>query len=135
MRQNATTPPQQFLFDNGTRKQLTNNEDLFPDLTRMVVQRFEVKRADGFTFRTIVYLPSDYKEGTRLPGFFWFYPYRVHVAGGVQQRAERRRVARVLAERAADVPELRVAHQAVPRRGSATPSSRTSRRSSARPAR
>jgi len=75
MRQNATTPPQQFLFDNGTRKQLTNNEDLFPDLTRMVVQRFEVKRADGFTFRTVVYLPSDYKEGTRLPGFFWFYPY------------------------------------------------------------
>ena len=74
-RQNATTPPQQVLHDNGTRKQLTNNEDLFPDLTRMVVQRFEVTRADGFKFRTVVYLPSDYKEGTRLPGFFWFYPY------------------------------------------------------------
>jgi dipeptidyl aminopeptidase/acylaminoacyl peptidase len=75
MRQNATTPPQQFLFENGTRKQLTNNEDLFPDLTRMVVKRFEVTRADGFQFRTVVYLPADYKEGTRLPGFFWFYPY------------------------------------------------------------
>jgi dipeptidyl aminopeptidase/acylaminoacyl peptidase len=73
-RQNATTPPQQFLFDNGVVKQLTNNEDLFPDLTRMIVQRFTVTRADGFTFRTAVYLPSDYKEGTRLPGFFWFYP-------------------------------------------------------------
>ena len=73
-RQNATTPPQQFLFDNGTRKQLTNNEDLFPDLTRMIVQRFRVSRADGFSFRTTVYLPSDYKEGTRLPAFFWFYP-------------------------------------------------------------
>ena len=73
-RQNPTTPPQQFLFDNGTRKQLTNNEDLFPDLTRMIVQRFTVSRADGFVFRTTVYLPSDYKEGTRLPGFFWFYP-------------------------------------------------------------
>ena len=73
-RQNATTPPQQFLFDNGTVKQLTNNEDLFPDLTRMIVQRFTVTRADGFVFRTVVYLPSDYKEGTRLPGFFWFYP-------------------------------------------------------------
>jgi dipeptidyl aminopeptidase/acylaminoacyl peptidase len=74
-RQNATTVPQQYLYDNGTRKQLTNNEDLFPDLTRMVVQRFEVTRADGFKFRTVVYLPADYKEGTRLPGFFWFYPY------------------------------------------------------------
>ena len=73
-RQNATTPPQQFLFDNGTVKQLTNNEDLFPDLTRMIVQRFTVTRADGFVFRTTVYLPSDYKEGTRLPAFFWFYP-------------------------------------------------------------
>jgi len=73
-RQNATTPPQQFLFDNGTVKQLTNNEDLFPDLTRMIVQRFNVTRADGFTFRTVVYLPSNYQEGTRLPGFFWFYP-------------------------------------------------------------
>ncbi len=73
-RQNATTPPQQFLWDNGNVKQLTNNEDLFPDLTRMVIQRFTVTRPDGFTFRTVVNLPADYKEGTRLPGFFWFYP-------------------------------------------------------------
>ena len=73
-RENAKTPPQQFLFDNGNRKQLTNNEDLFPDLTNMIVQRFTVTRADGFNFRTVVYLPHDYKEGTKLPGFFWFYP-------------------------------------------------------------
>jgi dipeptidyl aminopeptidase/acylaminoacyl peptidase len=73
-RQNPTTPPQQFLYDGNARKQLTNNEDLFPDLTRMIVQRFTVTRADGFTFRTVVYLPSNYKEGTRMPGFFWFYP-------------------------------------------------------------
>ncbi len=73
-RQNPTTIPQQFLYDGTNRKQLTNNEDLFPDLTRMVVQRFNVTRADGFNFRTIVYLPANYKEGTRLPGFFWFYP-------------------------------------------------------------
>ncbi len=43
-KQNATTPPQQFLWDNGNSKQLTNNEDLFPDLTRMVIQRFTVTR-------------------------------------------------------------------------------------------
>jgi len=73
-KQNATTPPQQFLFDNGNRKQLTNNEDLFPDMTAMKVQRFNVTRADGFNFRTVVYLPSNYTEGTRLPAFFWFYP-------------------------------------------------------------
>ncbi len=73
-RQSPTSPAQQFLFDNGARRQLTNNEDLFPDLTGMVVQRFTVTRPDGFTFRTVVYLPPGYKEGTRLPGFFWFYP-------------------------------------------------------------
>jgi dipeptidyl aminopeptidase/acylaminoacyl peptidase len=73
-RQSPTTVPQQVLFDNGNRKQLTNNEDLFPDLTRMVIQRFTVTRPDGFVFRTVVYLPANYKEGTRLPGFFWFYP-------------------------------------------------------------
>jgi dipeptidyl aminopeptidase/acylaminoacyl peptidase len=73
-RETAKAPTQQFLYDNGNRKQLTNNEDLFPDLTNMIVQRFSVTRADGFNFRTVVYLPHDYKEGTRLPGFFWFYP-------------------------------------------------------------
>ncbi len=73
-RQNATTPPQQFLFDGTARKQLTNNEDLFPDLTRMIIQRFTVTRPDGFTFRTTAYLPANYQPNTRLPGFFWFYP-------------------------------------------------------------
>ena len=75
MRQSATAVPQQVLYDNGSRKQITNNEDLFPDMTRMVVQRFSVTRADGFEFRTVAYLPSNYQPGTRLPGFFWFYPY------------------------------------------------------------
>jgi len=74
-RQGPTTVPQQVLFDNGTRKQLTNNEDLFPDMTRMVVQRLTVTRPDGFEFRTVVYLPSNYQAGTRMPAFFWFYPY------------------------------------------------------------
>ncbi len=32
------------------------------------------KRADGHTFRIKVTLPEGYKEGTRLPGLFWFYP-------------------------------------------------------------
>ncbi len=36
-KENAKTPPQQFLYDNGMRKQLTMNEDLFPDLTNMQI--------------------------------------------------------------------------------------------------
>jgi dipeptidyl aminopeptidase/acylaminoacyl peptidase len=68
------TPPQQFLFENGARKQLTNNEDLHPDLTNMVIERFTVSRPDGFKFRVTVNLPANYQKGTRLPAIFWFYP-------------------------------------------------------------
>jgi len=68
------TVPQQFLMENGARKQLTNNEDLHPDLTKMVIERFNVTRPDGHTFRVTVNLPHDYQKGTRLPAFFWFYP-------------------------------------------------------------
>jgi dienelactone hydrolase len=68
------TPPQQFLFENGTRKQLTNNEDLHPDLTNMVIERFTATRPDGFRFRVTVNLPANYQKGTRLPAIFWFYP-------------------------------------------------------------
>ena len=66
--------PQQFLMENGARKQLTNNEDLHPDLTKMVIERFTATRPDGKTFRITVNLPHDYQKGTRLPAFFWFYP-------------------------------------------------------------
>ncbi len=69
-----TTPPQQFLLDNGNRKQLTNNEDMHPDLTNAPKQRFVVERPDGFKFRVVVNLPPGYQEGTKLPALFWFYP-------------------------------------------------------------
>jgi len=69
-----TKTPQQFLFDNGTRKQLTNNEDMHPDLTNAPRERFIVERPDGFKFRVVVNLPPGYQKGTRLPALFWFYP-------------------------------------------------------------
>lgn len=69
-----TLPAQQFLLDNGARKQLTNNEDMHPDLTNAPKQRFVVERPDGFKFRVVVNLPPGYQQGTRLPALFWFYP-------------------------------------------------------------
>jgi dipeptidyl aminopeptidase/acylaminoacyl peptidase len=66
--------PQQFLVENGQRKQLTNNEDLAPDLTSAPKQRFVVERPDGFKFRVTVTLPPGYQTGTKLPAMFWFYP-------------------------------------------------------------
>ena len=69
-----TMPPQNVLLDNGTRKQLTNNEDMHPDLTNAPKERFVVERPDGFKFRVVVNLPPGYQQGTRVPALFWFYP-------------------------------------------------------------
>ncbi len=66
--------PQQFLVDAAGRKQLTNNEDMTPDLTAMIIERFTVERPDGFKFRVTVNLPPNYVKGTKLPALFWFYP-------------------------------------------------------------
>ena len=35
----------------------------------------QVTRADGKKLWVNVTLPPDYREGTRLPAMFWFYPY------------------------------------------------------------
>ena len=72
--ESPTQQPQQFLLDNGTRKQLTNNEDMHPDLTNAPRERFIVERPDGFRFKVVVNLPPGYQKGTRLPALFWFYP-------------------------------------------------------------
>ena len=66
--------PQQYLVDASGRKQLTNNEDMTPDLTAMIIERFSVERPDGFKFRVTVNLPPNYVKGTKLPALFWFYP-------------------------------------------------------------
>ncbi len=72
--ESPTRQPQQFLLENGTRKQLTNNEDMHPDLTNAPRERVVVERPDGFKFRMVVNLPPGYVRGTKLPALFWFYP-------------------------------------------------------------
>ena len=66
--------PQQYLLEGGQRKQLTQNVDVTPDLTKMRVDRFTVTRPDGFTFRTTVNLPPSYDPSSPPPALFWFYP-------------------------------------------------------------
>jgi dipeptidyl aminopeptidase/acylaminoacyl peptidase len=73
-RQSPTEVPQFFLVDGGTRKQLTENKDLFPDLTSAKRVRVPITRADGFKFPVYVMLPPDFKEGSHPPAIFWFYP-------------------------------------------------------------
>jgi dipeptidyl aminopeptidase/acylaminoacyl peptidase len=73
-RESPTEVEQNFLVENGQRKQLTQNQDYTPDITRAATERFTVERADGFTFRVTVTLPTDYQASAPPPALFWFYP-------------------------------------------------------------
>ncbi len=75
-RESATQPSQSFLVNvaDKSEQQLTNNRDLFPEVSSAIKRTVVARRADGYTFNVRVTLPSDYKEGTRLPAMFWFYP-------------------------------------------------------------
>ena len=73
-REGPTTVPQHVFVNGATRKQLTNNEDITPDLTRAPKQSVEVTRPDGIRFDLSVTLPPGHQPGTRLPALFWIYP-------------------------------------------------------------
>lgn len=59
----------------GTSRKLTNNRDVAPEVTGSQRKRFQVTRPrDGNRFWVDVWLPRDWKPGTKLPGIIWFYP-------------------------------------------------------------
>jgi dipeptidyl aminopeptidase/acylaminoacyl peptidase len=76
-RESATIVPQSYVLTLASKdvKQLTDNVDGIPEVTRAVKKTVMAKRADGYSFKVKVTLPADYKDGTRLPAMFWFYPY------------------------------------------------------------
>jgi dipeptidyl aminopeptidase/acylaminoacyl peptidase len=73
-RESPTDVPQSYRRTGSELQQLTNNVDYTPDVTAAPRQRFVVERPDGFRFLVNVTLPPGYREGTRLPAMFWFYP-------------------------------------------------------------
>jgi dipeptidyl aminopeptidase/acylaminoacyl peptidase len=75
-REGPTTVPQSFVLTlaTGEARQLTQNRDPMPEITNAVRRTVTARRADGYSFRVKVTLPAGYKEGTRLPAMFWFYP-------------------------------------------------------------
>jgi dipeptidyl aminopeptidase/acylaminoacyl peptidase len=78
-RETETQVPDQFLRDRtsggGQLTRLTENKDVTAEVTRLPRKLIQVTRADGYKFWTTVTLPAGYRDGTRLPGMFWFYPY------------------------------------------------------------
>jgi hypothetical protein len=77
VRESPSTVPDSYLRDmtTGALTQLTHNRDYAPEVTQAIRKRIQVTRADGYRFWVDLTLPRDYKPGTRLPAFFWFYPY------------------------------------------------------------
>jgi dipeptidyl aminopeptidase/acylaminoacyl peptidase len=76
-RETETVVPDQWLRDRASGKltRLTENRDVTAEVTRLPRKLVQVTRADGYRFWVNVTLPQGYRDGTRLPGFVWFYPY------------------------------------------------------------
>ncbi|MDB4892493.1 MAG: hypothetical protein JWL61_4348, partial [Gemmatimonadetes bacterium] len=76
-RETEKVVPNQFLRDrtNGALKPLTDNKDITADVTNMERRTIQVTRFDGKQLWVNITLPPGYRAGTRLPAFFWFYPY------------------------------------------------------------
>ncbi len=71
-----TEPTNYFLVDlkSGTRTKLTDFRDPAPQLTGLKKELIKYDREDGVPLSGTLYLPPDYKEGTRLPLIVWAYP-------------------------------------------------------------
>jgi dipeptidyl aminopeptidase/acylaminoacyl peptidase len=75
-RESITEPPNYQLRDvrNGKATALTNFPDPAPQLAGVSKQLITYKRADGVPLSATLYLPPNYKQGTRLPVVMWAYP-------------------------------------------------------------
>ncbi|MBI2686492.1 MAG: S9 family peptidase [Acidobacteria bacterium] len=73
-RESPSEPPNYHLIDNGKRTALTTFTDPAPELRRVTKKLVTYNRPDGVALRFTLYLPPDYKEGTRLPTVMWAYP-------------------------------------------------------------
>lgn len=95
-RDSPTMVPDSWLRDmsSGQLTNLTNNQDYTPEFTRLQRRQVWVTRADGIRFLVRVTLPADYREGTRLPGMFWFYPGEYTDQAGYDRRLRTEHVAR-----------------------------------------
>jgi dipeptidyl aminopeptidase/acylaminoacyl peptidase len=73
-RESKTEPPNYFLHVGATETALTDFKDPAPQVRKITKQLVTYKRADGVPLSMELYLPPDYKPGTRLPAVIWAYP-------------------------------------------------------------
>ncbi len=73
-RESPSEPPNYFVRCGEETRALTHFADATPQLRKIKAQLVTYKRADGVQCSFTLYLPPDYKEGTRLPTVLWAYP-------------------------------------------------------------
>jgi len=74
-RESPTEAPNYFVRSSATQaRALTQFPDPTPQLRGIKKQIVSYKRADGVQCSFTLYLPPNYKEGTRLPTVVWAYP-------------------------------------------------------------
>jgi dipeptidyl aminopeptidase/acylaminoacyl peptidase len=83
----ATAPPNYYVRNtSGTPPTvLTKYTDPTPILRKIKKELVTYKREDGVQLSFTLYLPPDYKEGTRLPTVVWAYPTEYNDAGTASQ--------------------------------------------------
>ncbi|HZN07435.1 MAG TPA: prolyl oligopeptidase family serine peptidase, partial [Pyrinomonadaceae bacterium] len=86
-RESPTEAPNYFVRTTAatTAKALTNFPDPTPQLRGIKKQLVTYKRADGVQCSFTLYLPPDYKQGTRLPTVVWAYPIEFNDADTAAQ--------------------------------------------------
>jgi dipeptidyl aminopeptidase/acylaminoacyl peptidase len=73
-RESPSEPPNFYLHTGTSEIALTQFKDPAPQLRHIKKELVTYKRADGVPLSFELYLPPDYKTGTRLPAVVWAYP-------------------------------------------------------------
>ncbi|XZE20487.1 alpha/beta hydrolase family protein [Pirellulaceae bacterium SH449] len=86
-RESTTTPPNYFLKDLSDNSEiaLTDFQDPTPQVRKISKQVVKYQRADGVPLSATLYLPADYKPGTKLPLLVWAYPLEFNDAATAGQ--------------------------------------------------
>ncbi len=74
--ENTTSPPNYRMRDlsSDSVDALTEFRDPTPQIRSIKKQLVQYQRKDGIPLSATLYLPGDYKEGTKLPLLVWAYP-------------------------------------------------------------
>jgi dipeptidyl aminopeptidase/acylaminoacyl peptidase len=86
-RESLSDPPNYFVVDwrTGKRRSVTAFADPSPGVSRIRKQLVRYARKDGTPLSGTLYLPPDWKPGTRLPALVWAYPLEYSDAGTAGQ--------------------------------------------------